>query len=275
MRTGDGDGAAVNVAGGEGEGRAVVITAIVRSGDGDGARVRIRGNEGEGVVPDTTPFFPSFAGQSVTVNTAYSFTLPRARQGNPPLVYSLTGTLPTGITFTASTRVLAGTPTDLGSFPLTYQVEDDDGDTDTADFTLTVRAVGAGEYSILVDTDGDGSFATDIFADVISFNHSTGVFGVRRQGIGAGAGTLKVSLYNNDLAARCQRHLGISVSAWSTTERLAGAGASTTRKKSKHPNDIIIYRPLPHSAYLRTSAATSRRRLASRAIRWLQMRSRK
>ena len=120
VRTGDGDGAAVNVAGGEGEGRAVVITAIVRSGDGDGARVRIRGNEGEGVVPDTAPFFPSFADQSVTVNTAYSFTLPRARQGNPPLVYSLTGTLPTGITFTASTRVLAGTPTALGSFPLTY-----------------------------------------------------------------------------------------------------------------------------------------------------------
>ena len=50
-----------------------------------------------------------------------------------------------------------------------------------------------------MDTDGDGSFATDIFADVISFNHSAGVFGVRREGISAGAGSLKVRLYNNDL----------------------------------------------------------------------------
>ena len=93
---------------------------------------------------DLMPSLPGIASQSATENAAYSFTLPAATSGDLPLTYSLTGTLPSGITFTASTRVLAGTPTELGSFPLTYEVEDDDGDTDTADFTLTVRAVGRG-----------------------------------------------------------------------------------------------------------------------------------
>ena len=172
------------------------LTYRVEDADGDADTDNF--NLRVAVPADLMPSLPGIASQSATEDAAYSFTLPAATSGDLPLTYSLSGTLPAGITFAASTRLLAGTPTELGSFDLTYEVEDDDGDTDTADFTLSVRAVGAGEYSILVDTDGDGSFATDIFADVISYNHSTGVFGVRREGISAGAGTLTVRLYNNE-----------------------------------------------------------------------------
>ena len=99
--------------------------------------------------------------------------------------------------------------------------------------------MGAGEYSILVDTDGDGSFATDIFADVISFTHSTGVFGVRRQGISAGAGTLKVSLYNNDQQHDVNdfRNKRIRVDYNGATR---WGGRIDDPKEKPYPNDIRI-----------------------------------
>ena len=53
--------------------------------------------------------------------------LPEAMGGNPPLTYSLTPTIP-GLQFDAGTRTLTGTPTTTGSYAMTYQVTDVDGD---------------------------------------------------------------------------------------------------------------------------------------------------
>ena len=80
--------------------------------------------------------------QAWVVGTAVSLTLPEATGGTGTLTYSLSSTLPTGITFTAGTRVLAGTPTGrFTSATFTYTVEDADGTTVDLTFTIVVTAV--------------------------------------------------------------------------------------------------------------------------------------
>ena len=67
-------------------------------------------------------------------------TLPAATNGNEPLTYTLAGSLPTGVSFNAETRVLSGTPTVTQSAKTyTYQVRDQDGDQDTEKFTIKVE----------------------------------------------------------------------------------------------------------------------------------------
>ena len=92
------------------------------------------------IAADLIPSIPSISNQDATENQSYSYTLPTALSGDLPLVYSLTGTLPTGITYASSSRVLSGTPTQTGTFTLTYTVTDVDGDSDSDIFTLTVAA---------------------------------------------------------------------------------------------------------------------------------------
>ena len=98
---------------------------------------------------DTAPSFGSstIANQSLTQNSAMtSLTLPAATGGNGTLSYAITPALPTGLTFTASTRVLSGTPTGTSaSATYTYTVSDGDDNTadtdkDTITFTITVSA---------------------------------------------------------------------------------------------------------------------------------------
>jgi len=58
-------------------------------------------------------------------NAAVSETLPALGGGFAPYVYSLSGDLPPGLRFTAGTRLLDGTPTQPGAFPIVYQARDD------------------------------------------------------------------------------------------------------------------------------------------------------
>ena len=87
---------------------------------------------------DTTPVLPAVADQSGFVGIAYSFTFPTATSGEGPLSYSITGNLPSGLSFNTNNRVLSGTPTTVQTRSLTYRVEDADGDTDSDAFTFTV-----------------------------------------------------------------------------------------------------------------------------------------
>lgn len=95
--------------------------------------------------PDTGP--PSFGGQTVadqtyTVGEAITtLTLPAA-SGGGTVSYSLTPTVP-GLTFTAATRTLSGTPTSAGSYAMRYQAVDGDSNTAVSDaaslnFTIVV-----------------------------------------------------------------------------------------------------------------------------------------
>ena len=89
--------------------------------------------------------FPSFrtavnpGAQTYTVGTAIdALTLPEASGGNAPLSYSLSPDV-AGLSFNAATRQLTGTPSTAGTYAMTYTVTDEDGDTDTLGFAITVN----------------------------------------------------------------------------------------------------------------------------------------
>jgi hypothetical protein len=74
------------------------------------------------------------------IGTAYSDTL-AASGGTGPYTWSVSaGSLPAGITLGAATGTLAGTPTASGTFSLTVQVTDADGQSATEATTLTIIA---------------------------------------------------------------------------------------------------------------------------------------
>ena len=66
-------------------------------------------------------------------------TLPVVLGGNVPIEYSVSGE-PAGVTFTAASRELSGEPEMVGVFQVTYTAEDQDGDTASLNFTITVEA---------------------------------------------------------------------------------------------------------------------------------------
>ena len=81
--------------------------------------------------------------QNYTLDTAIpGLPLPAATGGTAPLTYTLTGpggsNLPGGLTFTAGTRTLSGTPNTAGTTTLTYEVTDDNGASTNATFTVIV-----------------------------------------------------------------------------------------------------------------------------------------
>ncbi|MGA0556323.1 putative Ig domain-containing protein [Larkinella sp. VNQ87] len=96
----------------------------------------------EAPVGNQAPVAPATFALSATINVAYNsgalavFTDPN----NDPLTYSLTG-LPNGLSFNAGTRVITGTPTQSGTFNLTYSATDGSLKTDLA-VTLTVATGG-------------------------------------------------------------------------------------------------------------------------------------
>ncbi len=106
------------------------------------------------ITVDATDSAPSFANNAsianlgLTQNTAMteSQPLPEATGGNGDLSYEITPSLPAGLSFNASTRVLSGTPTGTSAnAPYTYTVSDADNntastDTDTITFTIAVDA---------------------------------------------------------------------------------------------------------------------------------------
>ena len=77
---------------------------------------------------------------ALTVGVAMStVTLPAATGGSGELTYSLKPEVP-GLTFAASRRVLGGTPTAAGSYPMTYGATDTGDGTASLRFTITVQA---------------------------------------------------------------------------------------------------------------------------------------
>ena len=111
--------------------------------------------------------------QNYTQDTAITaLSLPMATGGTEPLTYTLTGpgdsALPNGLTFTATTRVLSGTPSTADTTTLTYMVTDTNGASTSVDFTVTVNA------SLTLDTPDDQNYTMDTAITALSLPMATG-----------------------------------------------------------------------------------------------------
>ena len=74
--------------------------------------------------------------------------------GSPTPTLAESGTLPTGVTFAPGTGVLAGTPTQSGSFPITFTATNGVGSPASQSFTLTVTSPGTGPSVTMNKTSG-------------------------------------------------------------------------------------------------------------------------
>ena len=83
------------------------VTYTVTDDDGDDDDENFNIVVSAAPVMDLMPTAPNISNRTATVGTAYSQTLPIGTGGDAPLSYTATG-LPPGLTFTASTRVIAG-----------------------------------------------------------------------------------------------------------------------------------------------------------------------
>ena len=82
------------------------------------------------------------AGFKYKVDTAIaSLVLPAASGGREPIVYSLEPTIP-GLQFNVATRTLAGTPTEAGTYYMSYDATDDWKEYARLSFTVTVGSFG-------------------------------------------------------------------------------------------------------------------------------------
>ena len=131
---------------------------------------------------DLTPTLPDVADKTCTQDSACTVDLTTATGGNPPLTHTLTGTVPPGMSYDATSKQVSGTPTEAGSWPLTWKVEDTDGDTDSEDFTITVEATDTAP-NFGNETVPDQSYVKDLEIDPLQLPAATG-----------GDGTLTYSL---------------------------------------------------------------------------------
>ena len=93
------------------------------------------------IAPPPPPQISAVNSPSAVVNVAYSFTF-TASGGEPPLLWSETGALPPGLSFSPG-GVLSGKPTATGGFPVTVMVQDAAGQNAMPqNFTAQVTAHG-------------------------------------------------------------------------------------------------------------------------------------
>ena len=83
-------------------------------------------------------------------------TVPTAT-GNPTPTYAAVGALPAGITFDTATRVIAGTPTAVGSGTITIRATNSEGDDDwTVAYTTNAPATVTTTYEVRVKATASG-----------------------------------------------------------------------------------------------------------------------
>ena len=149
--------------------------------------------------------------QTYTMGTEIpALTLPLATGGTGTLTYTLTGpsdaalsqAVP-GLTFTATTRVLSGTPTTVATTVLTYTVTDDNGSTAEVTLTLTVAA------QVAVTDTGDQTYTMGTEIPALTLPAATG-----------GTGTLTYTLTGSSDTALSQAVPGLTFTA--TTRVLSG-----------------------------------------------------
>ena len=110
-------------------------------------------------------FTEEIADQAYTAGTAIvPFILPEATGGTAPLTYGISG-LPAGLSFDKDARTLSGTPMEAtdGAVIVTYTVVDQDGNTFSTTFSITVNPA-FGDFGDLFDLFGAGKIVPTAFS---------------------------------------------------------------------------------------------------------------
>lgn len=102
------------------------------------------------VIPDTVINAPEVV--NLTVNTSMTVVTATASNTIGTAAWSMTGTLPTGVTFAAATGRLSGTPTEMGSFNIVITNTDSTGDAQSKTITVNVANNGTPPTIALVPT---------------------------------------------------------------------------------------------------------------------------
>ena len=114
------------------------------------AAVTVTVGSGDASAETAPHFYDTVPAQTYTVGTAArALRLPTAYGGDGALTYALTPAVP-GLSFDAATRRLSGTPTQAGTYPMTYRAADADantGDSDAAIRTFTITVQAAGDFA--------------------------------------------------------------------------------------------------------------------------------
>ncbi len=102
----------------------------------------------------TPPVMGNVPNQKTTVGTAFNLALAgyvTLTEGDPITSYAIaSGSLPPGLTFSASTGVISGTPTTPGTYNITVTASDKDGasNADAIQFTVTAAAAPNGAVPV-------------------------------------------------------------------------------------------------------------------------------
>ena len=176
----------------------LTITYTVTDDDGRSDSISINFRTTTSPPPLSAPQFSDDTGndQSWTENTAItSITVPTA-SGNPTPTYAVVGSLPTGISFSTSSRVISGTPTEVGSGTITiratnsqdsddwtvaYAVVEDTSTPNPPSLPSTIgpySRVGPGDISRLLPAASDGTLPLVYSVDESDPDGSISSFGV-------------------------------------------------------------------------------------------------
>ena len=90
------------------------------------------------VVDKTAPMVTAINNQSKEVNTPIDKITIEATDNSGHAVTNKVSGLPTGVTFDSATNIITGTPTKVGSYPITITTTDAEGNATTTNFTIKV-----------------------------------------------------------------------------------------------------------------------------------------
>ncbi|HKU18336.1 MAG TPA: putative Ig domain-containing protein, partial [Candidatus Saccharimonadales bacterium] len=148
-------------------------------------------------VPAVNPVFTSApANQTAIPGSTWSYQAPAATDANGyGITYSISGSLPPGVSFNASTRTFSGTPSTGSSYSVTYTAKSSAGTATSVNFTINVPNVaptftgsvsnqtlqpgGTLNYQAPAATDANGygvTYSVSGLPSGISFNASTRTF---------------------------------------------------------------------------------------------------
>jgi uncharacterized protein (TIGR03437 family) len=102
---------------------------------GPGATFTVAGGSVGGTITRAPSITSSFTATGTYGNNTFGYAITAA---NAPTTFGLTGTLPSGLTFTAGTGVISGTPTQTGTFNLLMSAGNAAG-TDTEPLAITIN----------------------------------------------------------------------------------------------------------------------------------------